>query len=205
MAVMKRAMALAIVVVLVLAAADVGAVEPHKRSGFFVGFGLGFGYAAWEWAIEADDNPGEMSGAAHLRIGGAVRDNVLLGLEASTWVKHYDRDDGGIDIGDASTTFSATTFAATWFPGNMGVFVRGGVGVAIAQTNLDLEIPDLEFLSFSKSDQGLAVLGAVGYEIRLTDKFAIGPEVEVFFLGIDGDLVKDVVVVDGAIEFIWYW
>jgi hypothetical protein len=193
-----RASLVALAVLVVMGASEATARRSHDRGGFYIGFGLGVGAAGWDWAFESEDDPGEGSGVLHFRIGGAIRDDLTLGFESSSWVKDWDLVALGLDLGDAKANFNAATLAVTWFPGNVGFFMKGGVGIATARG-------EVEFLSIDETDKGVAVLGAAGYEWRLTDKFALGPEVEVFFLGIDGDLVKDVVVVDGAMEFTWYW
>jgi hypothetical protein len=190
--------------VLGLTPAGASALEEHTRSGFFIGFGLGGGNAAWDWGFESDDDPSEGSGVGQFRIGGAVSDNLILGLETSAWVKDYDVDFGAGEEGTATLTFSAATFGATWFPQNMGWFLRGGVGLATAEAEVTWESSGFD-LSGTKTENGFAVLGATGYEWRFTRKFAFGPAVELMFLGIDSDLVKDVIVVDGALEFNWYW
>jgi hypothetical protein len=151
------------------------------------------------------DVASEVSGVGQFRLGGALRDDLILGMEASTWVKEYDLEVGGAKVGDAKTTFGAAVFAATWFPGNRGYFLRGGVGVASARGEVDIEVTGLLDLSLDETDRGIALLAATGYEWRLTEKFAIGPEVEVFFMGVSGDVAEDIVVVDGAVEFNWYW
>lgn len=201
----SRAAASLVVVALLLGATSAGATKPHDRGGFFIGFGLGVGAAGWDWANDLDDEPGEGSGVAQFRLGGALRDNLVLGFELSSWVKKWELQSGSLDVGDVTANFSAATFAATWFPGNVGFFVKGGVGAATAKGEVDIDIPGLEFLSFDEVDEGLALLAATGYEWRLTDKFALGPQVEVVFLAIDGDVVKDVVFIDGAMQFNWYW
>jgi len=183
------------------AVTDSLATKPHKRTGFAVGFGLGGGIARWDWVgDEVDDDPKEWLAAGHARLGRALRDDVVLGLEASVWTKEYDVVASDLDIGSATTTFGAVTLAATWFPGNQGFFVRGGVGVASATVELDLAIVELD-----DSDTGVAWLGAAGYEWRLSDKLAMGPSVALLFLGVDGDVARDIVVIDGVIEFNWYW
>lgn len=182
------------------------ALEPHDRTGFFIGFGLGGGYAAWDWVEESDDDPGEGSGVAQFRIGGAVQENLLLGFEGSSWVKDYEVEFLGDDVGDATVSFTAATFSATWFPRNLGWFLRGGIGFARARAEVTIEgTGGFDVFSAESTDSGFAVLGATGYEWRFTRKFAMGPQVEVFYLAMDGDLVENVFVVDGALQFNWYW
>lgn len=196
----------AFILVLASLTAPVAIAEPHERNGFFIGFGLGGGYATWDWEDQdVDDSGGEGSGVGQFRIGGALRDDLLLAFESSAWVKDYDVELAGDDIGSATLTFNASTFAATWFPGNMGWYLRGGVGFATVSSKVEIDALDSAKVTIEQTDNGFAALGASGYEWRFTRKFAVGPQVEVFFLTTGGDLVDNVFVVDGAVEFNWYW
>lgn len=189
---------------MVLSPGGAAALEEHARSGFFIGFGLGGGNASWDWDYEGD-SPSEGSGVGHFRIGGALRDDLLLGYEGSAWVKEYDVEAGGDDIGTATLSFSASTFAATWFPGNMGWFLRGGLGFATASAEVSVDGPGSATTTVEETENGFAVIGATGYEWRFTRKFAFGPAVELFYLGVDNEAVQNVIVVDGTLEFTWYW
>jgi hypothetical protein len=195
----------AVVFALCVGASNASALEPHERNGFFIGFGLGAGNASWDWSFESPDSPSEGSGTLDVRIGGAIRSNVLLGLESSTWVKDYDLEAGGTKVGDAKVTFNTVLFAATWFPGNQGFYMRGGVGVGTAKGEVGFDISGLPLPNLESDESGFAALAALGYEWRLSRKFAIGPQVESFFLGVDGDIVDNVAVVDGSVQFNWYW
>jgi hypothetical protein len=45
----------------------------------------------------------------------------------------------------------------------------------------------------------------MGYEWRLTQKFALGPQVEFVYLNIGGDLVDTANFFDATLGFNWYW
>jgi hypothetical protein len=196
-------MAAAATALLAVTATTSSATKPHARGGFTVGFGLGAGNAAWDWAAPGTDSPSEWSGAGNFRIGGAIREDLVLAFESSVWIKNYDLVSEGLTIGDARVTFNTATFAATWFPGNRGAFLRGGVGFASARGEVNSD--ELAFIGLDSTDNGVAALSACGYEWRLSDKFAIGPQVEVVFLGTSGDVVDNVVIFDGSVQFNWYW
>lgn len=180
------------------------ALEPANRNGVFLGFGLGVGNATWNWGLDLDNSPNEVSGTLHLRAGTALRRDLVVGLEFAAWVKDYDLEAEGAVVGDARASFSATTLAATWFPGNLGWYLRGGLGLALAHGKADFGLPGFG-VRIDNEERGIALLGATGFELRLTRRFAVGPEVELFYLGMSGDGVDDIVVVDGAMEFTWYW
>jgi hypothetical protein len=201
-----RAMTTSIVLAALVAAAVPAQSRPHDRNGFFLGFGFGGGGAWWDWAdTDAGDNASEGSGTLNIRVGGAIRDDLVLGAELQAWSKGWTLASGtGVDLGDLTISLGTLTFAATWFPGNLGVFLRGGVGLASARTEVSTEAGGL-VISGTNTDTGIGLLGASGYEWRVTDKFAIGPQVEVAYLGIDGDLIRDPVVLDVSVQFNWYW
>lgn len=193
-----------LVLLVLLHPATSEAGRPHERTGLVLGFGLGGGSAAWDWAVPAFGSANEGSGCANVRIGGAIRDDVVLGLEATAWAKDYHLSVAGQDAGTARVTFSTTTFTGTWYPKGGGYFLRGGVGFAAAK--LEVIFPSGPFDSAQHTDAGVGLVAASGYEWRLTDKLAVGPQVELVFLGIHGgELVDNVLVVDGGLEFTWYW
>jgi hypothetical protein len=201
----SRHAALAAALAALALAGTAQAGKPHDRTGFFIGFGLGGGSASWDWKGGGSESEG--SGAGNFRIGGAVKPNLVLHLESSAWIKSWDVVDGttGGKIGTADLTLSAATFAATFFPGNKGFFLRGGLGFATASATVTIETGTVFDVSGESTDTGLGLVAATGYEWRLTDKFAMGPQVELVFLGIDGDLIDNALFVDGSLQFNWYW
>ena len=202
---MKRYIAAcASVLLLSLFAAGSARAESHEhtRSGFFIGFGFGMGNAAWDWVDPTiGDNASEGSGVGNFRLGGALRDNLILGLEFNAWSKTWDVvNTSGAKLGEFNITLSMVTLGATWFPGNMGWFLRGGLGFASA-------VPEIKSDGFTvdTNDGGFGLLLATGYEWRLTDKFALGPQVELAYLGMEGDVFKNPTIIDGSLQFNWYW
>lgn len=191
--------------VIILAAAAAHAGEPPNRTGFFIGFGLGAGNASWDWAaISGDESEG--SGVGNFRLGGAVREDLVLGLETWAWAKNWDILLDGTEIAELQITFAATTFAATYFPGNKGAFIRGGIGFASAKTELKSDLGSGASVTFDPgTDTGVALLAATGYEWRLTRKFALAPQVQLVYLGISGDVIDGVLGIDGTLQFNWYW
>ena len=179
---------------LILTAATADATQPHDRNGFFIGFGLGGGSASLTNSDGESDSDG--GGTGQFRIGGAVTPQLTLGLESASWTHTY--SEAGVDF---TWTFSVGTFGATWFPiVDQGFFVRGGLGFGRAQA--DLAVGSVRV---SASEGGLGLLAATGYEWRLTRKFALGPQVELTHIAIGGDEIDSITVVDGALQFNWYW
>jgi hypothetical protein len=134
----------------------------------------------------------------------ALDDDLLLGLEAWSWAKDYEVETSTAPV-PVETRLTAATVAATYFPGNAGFFLRGGVGVADGR----VEVSPPAGVSFPVSgrtqDTGVAVIGALGYEARLTSRFALGGEGDVVYLGVDGDAIDTVFGYGIAVELNWYW
>ena len=175
------------VVIVCMTAGSAGAQNPPERNGFFLGFNLGGGSAG----VSGDSD--RLGGTdLNLRLGGAIKDDLLLGLEISSWI----RDESGTTV-----FFDAYTAALTFFPGNKGFFLRGGVGIGSTSFETDLG----GGVTASKDESGFGAMAAAGYEWRLTKKFALGPQIEFVYLNIGGDLVDTANFVDATLGFNWYW
>jgi hypothetical protein len=189
-------LALCIVIACTLAAVSPAAAgdHPQSRTGFFVGLGLGWGNMGADLGSVEVDRQSSVSG--NFRFGWSVADNLALGLEATSWSKNYAITTNQ----DLNLTAGVTAFALTYFPGNMGLFIRGGLGFSSART---------EFKSGSNSvdhtENGLGFLGAVGYEWRLTQKFALGPQVQWAYLSIEDQALKSLDFMSLTAQATWYW
>lgn len=165
--------------------------NPHHHGGFFIGFNLGAGTADVTVPSEGDADR-EWGAAADFRLGGAVTENLLLGLESSGWAKEED---------GSTLSLSTLAFGVTYYPGETGFFLRGGIGFASSSYEFELS----NGFTQSKTETGFGLQGAMGYEWRLTQKFAMGPQVEYVYLNIGGDLVDTANFFDATLGFNWYW
>ena len=188
---------------LLVAAVPVAAdTKSHERTGFFIGFGLGGGSAGAEPGPDAvafgvTELSRESGGSGNFRFGWSVTDRMTLGLENSTWLKNYDI--AGTSI-DATITLNVTTFAMTYFPGNVGFYLRGGLGIGTAGVSYEQGGAKV-----SGSVVGPAILAATGYEWRLTRKFALGPQLQWSFLGIDDEDIENPDFFSITAQATWYW
>ncbi len=165
--------------------------HPHERNGFFLGFNLGGGSADVSFkGFESDGREG--GGNANFRLGGAIKNDLLLGAESLAWAKDQD---------GSTVSLSMLNFAVTYYPGDMGFFLRGGIGFASSSFETDLG----GGLTLSKDESGFGMAAAMGYEWRLSGKFALGPQVEFAYLNIGGDLVDTANFFDATLGFNWYW
>ena len=192
---MKRLLIVLIVIGLFVSYSQTAIAEPkpHDRNGFFIGFGLGGGSGGME---DVDDRKG--GGVGNFRLGYAITPEVTIGLESSAWI--WQEEQSGIDL---MVSFSVATFGATYWPGNKGVYLKGGVGFGTVSFEESVET-SLGTLKLENDDSGFGLLGAVGYEWRLTKKFALGPEVDFAYLNVGGD-VGSANYVAGTLMLNWYW
>lgn len=187
---------LAVVVLASPLATGIAAADPypHARSGFFLGIGAGWGNAGAQFSGGVDGER-QNSGSGNLRLGWAVNENVTLGLENSSWIKSYELD----ATTDMKLTTTVTTFAATVFPQNVGIYLRGGIGVAAVSVEVKSGI------TVSDTEYGLGLLGAVGYEWRLTSMFALGPQLQWAYLNIGDAITDSIDYFSATAQATWYW
>ena len=164
--------------------------HPQDHHGFFIGFNLGAGTAQIKSGGESSDH--EWGGAGNFRLGGAVKNNLLIGAEFTGWTKDQD---------GSTVSLSSILFAVTYYPTTEGFFLRGGMGFGSSHFSIDLA----NGFTQSKDETGFALAVATGYEWRLTKKFALGPQVEFNWLDISGDLVDTANFFDATLGFNWYW
>jgi hypothetical protein len=177
--------------------------EQPARTGFATGFGLGGASVSWTWPD--DERRREESAAGNLRFAWALEQEVLVGLELWGWTKDYEIGSVPEDV-PAQITVWAATVAATYFPGNTGFFMRGGIGVGGGRAEVTPPPSVVDFpVSGTASDTGLSVLGAMGYEAGLTPHLSLGGAAHVVYVGIDTDPFDDVFGYGLTVQFNWYW
>ena len=118
-------------------------------------------------------------------------------MENSTWFRSYAISGTNVD---ANLKLNVTALAMTFFPSNMGLYLRGGIGVGA--TGIELTQGTT---SVSGSEVGVGLVGAIGYEWRLTTRFAFGPQVEWAFMGTDGEDTGSANFTSLTAQGTWYW
>ena len=160
-----------IVALLVFCSSEALAQHPQVRTGFWIGFGFGYGSAAvsCDGCANADR---QAAATGFLKMGGTLNDRILLGGEINVWTKAS---------GAVETTVGNTSFAVYFYPKPAaGWFVRGGVGHALAVVDNAIGGGNAQATGF-----GFVVGG--GYDIRVGRNISITPVLN-FYLGADGDL-----------------
>ena len=196
---MKKAILLSLAAVIMASGAGAtrarADVHPHSRESYVIGVGVGGGVANVDIVDVTGEDNDENGGVGYFRFGRAVGDNLILGLEASGW--GAEKTVNGEETDWALGHFSATL---TWFPGNGGTYLRGGAGFA------GTEVKTVQGgRTVSKEEDGFAMLGALGYEWRVSKHLALGPQIEYVYFHIDGDLVDNAGYASGSIQLNYYW
>jgi hypothetical protein len=148
----------------VLLASTSFAQQAQTRQGFWIGGGMGLGSMgiSCEGCPDFDRESG-LSG--YLKLGGTLRENVLLGVETNGWTK----SEGGVTL-----TMGNVSGAAYWYPmATTGLFIKGGVGYSVVDDGFS-------------NEGGFGVLAGLGYDVRVGRKLSITPVANWFRGAYDG-------------------
>src|SRR3990172_8975580 len=116
MSVIRWGIRFAVVTLLAGSIQDAAAQRPQDRSGFWFGFGLGYGNIGCN---DCDNRSG--SGSGYLKLGGTVSKKVLIGFEANGWAKSED---------DATVSLVNGSAVVYFYPSATGGFhLKGGLGL----------------------------------------------------------------------------
>jgi hypothetical protein len=142
-----RAIGLCALLALALAS-TAGAQQVQSRRGFWIGGGLGYGSLGC-YGCDRLEGP-----TGYLKLGGTLRQNVLLGVEMNGWTKS--------EFGQRMTMGNMSG-AAYWYPTNdHGLFLKAGLGYSVLDDGFSRE-------------SGFGLMGGLGYDIRLGRNLSITP------------------------------
>jgi hypothetical protein len=147
------------------ALAQGAASHPQTRDGFAISFGVGAGSAGFSCdGCSSDRGNG---GSGYLRIGGAVRPNLVIAGELNGWTK---QESG------ATGTIGYLTAVAQWYPAPAsGFYLEGGIGGGSVQIDVtDLTTGTTERLESA----GVAFQLGTGYDWRVARNFSLTPYVD---------------------------
>ena len=149
--------------------APIGAQAPASsgHSGFHAAIGAGYGSMAFTCNVCSDTR--ESSTALMLRVGGAVRPDLVLSAEVTGWTN-------GLSLGTESVTW--IDLVAQYYPvPTGGFFLKGGLGVAAISSNT---VPNgAGFLKFDTKSVG-GVIG-IGFDVRLSKGFSLTPFLDLLY------------------------
>jgi hypothetical protein len=161
-------------------------MHPNTRNGWLVGFGIGGGSAGIEASGASSDREAGIAGS--FRAGYVIKPQFSLELDSNGWSKEVD---------GTTVTFSVTSAAVNYYPGNSGLLLRGGVGVGSGKASIQSGSTTV-----SSTETGFGFLVGAGYELRVMRTFAITPQVEYGWLTTDP---FDANYVNGGLGFTWYF
>jgi len=142
--------------------------RPQRRDGFWIGFGVGYGWA--HVACDGCLGVARTGGATgFLKLGGTLSPHVLLGGQVNVWA----HDDGASTEGIANVTASLYYYPDA----RRGLFLTGGLGFSDYSTD--------SRPAFEGSGWG-ATLG-VGYDVRVGRNVSLTPIVH-WVYGAVGDV-----------------
>jgi hypothetical protein len=179
--------------VLVLALPALAHAQPApNRKGFWWSFGLGYGSARARCdQCLSRDREGSVSGS--LRLGGTIGDKLLLGWEASGWLKN---SKGWLQTDqDVGRTLGSSSLVALYYPrATSGLFVKIGAGLSYigfppADQNVQgcLSFGCVPVFEDGAHGTGFGMTSGVGYDIRVGSNVSLTPELA-FTLGFPGNL-----------------
>jgi hypothetical protein len=144
------------------------AQQAQTRQGFWVGGGMGYG--SMGLSCDLCDGLGREGGlSGYAKLGGTLRQNILLGVEMNGWTK----SESG-----ARVTMGNFSGAAYWYPmPTQGLFIKAGAGYSVLSTDDGTGTSD---------DSGLGLLGGVGYDVRVGKNLSITPVANWFHGGFSG-------------------
>jgi len=142
----------------ILLASSASAQQAQTRQGFWIGGGLGYG----SLGCDGCDRVGAPSG--YFKLGGTLRQNILLGVETNGWTKS--------ELGNR-LTMGNVSGAIYWYPMTNGMFVKAGAGYSVLDSGI-------------ASTSGFGLLGGVGYDVRVGRNLSITPVANWFRGSFDG-------------------
>jgi outer membrane protein with beta-barrel domain len=152
-------------VLLALGVPCAAAQHPQTRQGFWIGFGFGGGSARFSCNGCTDTTLTAATG--HVKLGGTVRPNLLIGGELNAWTKNQNSET--LTIGNVSAIVQYYPAVAS------GFFLKGGVGFAtISDKNTGA----------TATGNGFGYIVGLGYDFRVARNFSLTPIANVYYGGI---------------------
>jgi len=146
---------------------NAGKRKEHSRAGWMLGLSLGGGPGNFTDGVIGNKSSSKGGGIGNFRVGRMIHPKFLIHLE----FQGYSRKEA-YPTGNAIFIFGNVAIAGTLYPGDPtqpsgGFYLRGGIGIAEAAL-------DVTSTKTSSKGSGFGILVGLGYEFRLTRRFALG-------------------------------
>jgi opacity protein-like surface antigen len=168
-------------------ASAVTKVRNTDHGGFYVGFGIGFGSLGIDFNNSDVTYDREGGGAGVVFLGGAIKPNLLLGLDVNAWSKKED---------NVTRTISTSSLCLTYYVAPR-FFVKGGIGVGSANVEVDYHHSTVSY-----NETGFGLTAGAGMEFRLTRHFALVPSTQWSYQSFDSFKSN---VFSITFNIGWYW
>jgi hypothetical protein len=182
-------------VVLLLGAAHAALAQRPHRSGLW--FELGGGPSGVRVACTGCTDVTRRSGSGgYLRIGGAISDGVLMGIESFSLI------DEAFGFGENDSTLMAENASLVaivlWYPWRGGAFLKGGVGLAAGEFTVEQASEE----PLIASGEGVGLTFGIGYDQPITRALAISANAGIWVTAI-GDILLPEERVDDVIATLY--
>jgi hypothetical protein len=155
------------------------------------------------WSNEDGRQPAEGSGVTNARMGWALKPDMVVGVEFWGWAKDYESLVGDFPV-PIEVKLGAATACVTLFPDAGGFFVRLGAGLAYGHVSIAPPPAVTEVAATKETRTGFAANIAPGFEWRVAQRFALGLQGDIVYLGL-GDPLNDAFGYGVNAQFNWYW
>jgi len=136
-------------------------VNEGERQGFWAALGLGAGAESYDLRDGFGYSSTLTEPTVSIRLGGTINQHWRLGGEALVWFH---------DVPGGTESMSSFLVIGQWYPmTRAGFYLKGGAG--LARNGVDFSD------GFGSADVGFAALGGAGWELPLSRRFALVPEV----------------------------
>jgi len=127
---------------------------------------FGFGLGGASLGFERSGTSREVGWAGNLRIGYALRPDLVVHFEGTAWWRTFNES-----YGQVRWTHRAGMAAVTFYPPIERLFLRTGVGYGKLSS-------DPAITAAAGDETGVAFLAALGYESRLSARLALASQFE---------------------------
>lgn len=198
------------------------AMKPHSRDSWLVGVSYGYSEGNITWG-DGSNPERELGGGAtpQIRVGKMMGSKFALGLDYNGWMLEgveLEPDPDSDTVESVRSSLQSVSLTGTWYPGGgsqttlSGFYARGGVGFAwagLAFVDVDRIPPEHVPLDQEHGDRtdetGLALNGQLGYEFRLSNRFAAGLGVGVNYVSIGKEIYDSAYYFPVTLTGLWYW
>ncbi len=202
----------AVLALLCLSAGDAFALKAHKRDGWMVGVGIGYGESKITTGSSVGDFTTDWQDGAcpQIRIGRMLGQHLMVSFDQKGWLDEQGFGDNKVRVG-----IQNFTAALTVFPGNPesvagGLYFQGGVGFANARLTVFQNSfigtgPDSLDHGEHRDEGGVGAMLGAGYEFRLSSALAAGIDVSANFQQIDSAIFKETWFFPAVLSLNWYF